>query len=87
MTFRVRGVLPVIVAKLSGMSGARPFAIGNSTFISGEHVQDYETLAHEMRHVAQFRALGALRMVWRVGSELGRDDKYQPGNTTLEPHY
>jgi hypothetical protein len=50
---------------------------------------DIQHLAYELRHVAQFRALGTLPFYakYRYQSATRLDQFHQPGNRTLEPEY
>lgn len=88
--FRVGGLLPMINGLLTGGGLAgRSITLGNSMSLAyGDHA-NIAVLAHELRHVAQIRALGIAPFYGRYlyESATRMDQFYRPGNPTLEPYY
>ncbi|MCZ4088712.1 eCIS core domain-containing protein [Sinorhizobium psoraleae] len=79
------------------MNGGRAFAFGDTVFTDKDTMGELRngtvnTLAHELRHIAQQRAatFGVVEFlsVWLL-QQITSDQQYQagPGNTTLEPYY
>jgi hypothetical protein len=88
--FRVGGLLPVINGLLTGGGLAgRSITLANSMSLAHGDRANIAVLAHELRHVAQIRALGIAPFYGRYLYEFAtRMDQFnQPGNPTLEPYY
>ncbi|QTN26503.1 VCBS repeat-containing protein [Rhodoferax sp. AJA081-3] len=90
VTFRTGGIL-------SYLNGGRAFALGDMVSTDSGTMNELRqgsvnTLAHELRHIAQQRAatFGVVEFlsVW-LFQQVTSDQHYQPGpgNTTLEPYY
>ncbi|MBR1188558.1 SpvB/TcaC N-terminal domain-containing protein [Bradyrhizobium sp. AUGA SZCCT0160] len=88
VSYRHGGILTLI-------NGGRATTFSNTVYTDSDTMDELRsgsvhTLAHELRHIAQEREIGSTAgfiSIWLFQWATRSDEFYQPGNTTLEPHY